>query len=66
MIWDANGERAMDVRGWGRLTGKGALGLSDDDAAKIQDDFGESVVRVLNASWPNIVVRDGPLGGRSL
>ncbi len=55
MIWDARGERTLDVRGWGRLTGKGcgALGLTEDEAAKAQDQFGESVVRVLNASWPN-------------
>lgn len=26
-------------RGWGHLTGKGALGLSADDAIKIQNDF---------------------------
>lgn len=53
MIWDASGEQALDVRGWGRLTGKGALGLSGAEALRIQDDFGESVVRILNASWPN-------------
>lgn len=55
MIWDANNERALDVRGWGRLTGGGehSLGLSYEAAAKIQDEFGQSVVQILNAQWPN-------------
>ena len=53
MIWDAQGERALDVRGWGMLTGKGALGLSPTLAEEITADFGESVVRILNAAWPN-------------
>ncbi len=66
MIWDARDERALDVRGWGRLTGKGveALALSDAEACKIQDDFGESVVRILNASWPNIAVRHAEDGAK--
>ena len=55
MIWDARNERVLDVRGWGYLTGQGskALGLSAGSAARIQDDFGSSVVALLNASWPN-------------
>ncbi len=53
MTWDANNARALDVRGWGRLTGQGMLGLSDSEAEKIIDDFGQSVVRILNAQWPN-------------
>lgn len=54
IITDANGERALDVRGWGYLTGRGAEGIDVVTAIRIQDDFGASVVRILNASWPNV------------
>ena len=52
-IWDANNQRVLDVRGWGYLTGKGsgALGLDEASAIKIQDDFGEGVVKALNTAW---------------
>jgi hypothetical protein len=56
VIMDADGERALDIRSWGRLTGRGGLNLAPEHAEKIQDDFGESVVRILNASWPNTEV----------
>ena len=36
MIW-AGEMRVADIRGWGHLTGKGALGLSDGDAIDIQN-----------------------------
>ena len=40
----------LDVRGWGYLTGRGgALGLDEDEAAKIQDAFGDKVAAALNA-----------------
>ena len=39
---------ALDVRGWGRLTGGGALALPADKAMKIQDDFGRWVAETLN------------------
>lgn len=61
MIWDANNERALDVRGWGYLTGKGGLNLAAPAAEEIIDDFGQSVVRILNAQWPN--GRDEPRAG---
>lgn len=38
----------MLIRGWGHLTGIGGLHLKDDDAAKIQDDFGKYIVETLN------------------
>ena len=38
----------MMIRGWGHLTGCGALNLPDDVAAKIQDDFGNFIVETLN------------------
>lgn len=37
----------MLIRGWGHLTGCGALNLPDHEAAKIQDDFGEWIVKKL-------------------
>lgn len=36
------------IRGWGRLTGTGGLRLSPEEAAKLQDDFGEYIVNKLN------------------
>ena len=38
----------MLIRGWGYLTGTGGLHLSESDAAKIQDDFGQYIVETLN------------------
>lgn len=37
----------MLTRGWGHLTGCGALNLPGHEAAKIQDDFGEWIVKKL-------------------
>ena len=65
-IWDANHERVLDVRGWGYLTGKGSLGLPDTEAEKIMEDLGQSVVRILNAQWPNIEVSHACLASPSL
>lgn len=39
-----NGDPFLVVRGWGHLTGRGALNLSENEAAKIQDDFAAWVV----------------------
>ena len=50
-IVDANGNLLCDVRGWGRLTGGGAMRLSDDEAAKIQDEYGEHIAKVLTEHW---------------
>lgn len=36
------------VRGWGYLTGTGALGLSQEEAKRIQDDFIEHILKTLN------------------
>lgn len=38
----------MLIRGWGHLIGTGGLHLKDEDAAKIQDDFGKFIVETLN------------------
>ena len=50
-IEDSNGERMLDVRGWGYLTGMGseALGIGYDDAVRIQDNIGQLTVKLLNA-----------------
>ena len=36
------------VRGWGYLTGSGAKHLSDENAAKIQDDFMDWVIKLFS------------------
>lgn len=48
-IWDNEDMHVLDTRGWGFLTGGGALGLPGDDAAIIQDSFQQHVVDALNA-----------------
>jgi len=53
-VHDAKGEMILDVRGYGYLTGKGSLGLPDALACKIQDELGEGLAKLINASWPNI------------
>lgn len=42
-----DGINVMLIRGWGHLTGGGALNLPYREAAKIQDDFGEWIVKKL-------------------
>lgn len=56
-IEDVEGNRMLDMRGWGYLTGKGsqALGLGEDEAAKIQDTIGAHVTGLLNADSVNPV-----------
>jgi hypothetical protein len=50
-IEDSKGQRMLDIRGWGYLTGKGseALGMDEDAAAKIQDAIGKRTADLLNA-----------------
>lgn len=43
----ANGKPILLLRGWGHLTGCGALNLPSKQAAKIQDDFANWVVNRL-------------------
>lgn len=49
-ILDAENTIVLEVRGWGRLTGKGrgGLGLSPDEAVDLYDRFGERVAKLLN------------------
>lgn len=44
---DIDGKPAFLVRGWGHLTGCGALNLPNEEAARIQDEFAEWVCRQL-------------------
>jgi len=43
-----SGKEVLLIRGWGRLTGGGGLNLPHEVAAKLQDDFGNWIVNVLN------------------
>lgn len=52
MIWDANNDRILDVRGWGHLTGQGAHGLAYDAAVLIQEEMGQFVAKVMTENWP--------------
>ena len=54
VIWDANDNRVLDVRGNGMLTGSGAKahGLTESAAAFVQDQLGCAVVNLLNDNWP--------------
>ncbi len=49
-ILDANGRKLLEVRGWGRLTGRGSegLGLSEEVASKAQEELARHVVEVVN------------------
>ena len=42
------GEYAFCIRGWGHLTGTGALHLSGNEAVSIQDGFAKWVLETLN------------------
>lgn len=47
-IMDANGNKVIDIRGWGYLTGKGTLGLASDEATDIQDNIGRRIAQMMN------------------
>lgn len=38
----------ITMRGWGNLTGSGAMRLSSDEAANIQDTFAEFIIKQLS------------------
>ena len=50
-IEDRNGERIVDIRGWGFLTGKGSLAMDENKAAKIQDDLGKHLTEMMNRDY---------------
>lgn len=41
-------EPVLSIRGWGYLTGPGGLHLSEEEAIRIQDEFGDYIVEQLN------------------
>ncbi len=43
----------LDIRGWGYLTGKGALGMDNDEADKVMDQFEDWVIHALNRAAEN-------------
>ena len=49
-IEDSNGQRLLEIRGWGYLTGRGhgGLGMDGDKAASIQDAIGQRVAELMN------------------
>lgn len=53
MIWDSGpgAGRIVDIRGWGHLTGTGAHNLNGVVAAKIQDQIGDSIAKLLTENW---------------
>lgn len=48
------GEPVLLIRGWGYLTGIGGLHLPQEEAIKIQDEFGDYIVEQLNKNHENI------------
>lgn len=48
LIVDNNNTTIILIRGWGNLTGSGAMNLSAEEAANIQDTFAEFIVSKLN------------------
>jgi hypothetical protein len=48
------GKPILLIRGWGYLTGIGGLHLPQEEAIKIQDDFGDYIVEQLNKNHENI------------
>lgn len=53
MIFDNEGNRVLDVRGWGHLHGLGACALPLPMAEEVQDEFGAQVAALLTSHWPN-------------
>lgn len=43
-----NGKPVLMIRGWGYLTGSGSLHLPQEEAIRIQDEFGDYIVEQLN------------------
>ncbi len=41
--------KVMIIRGWGMLHGNGCYNLPEEEAIKIQDEFGKYVIDVLNS-----------------
>ena len=48
LIVDKTGNEVILIRGWGNLTGIGAMNLSVEEASNIQDTFANFIVERLN------------------
>lgn len=48
LVVDSKGNDIIMIRGYGNLTSKGGLNLSDEEACNIQDTFGKFIVDRLN------------------
>lgn len=48
------GKHILLIRSWGYLTGIGGLHLSQEEAIKIQEEFGDYIVEQLNKNHENI------------
>ena len=48
------GEPVLLIRGWGYLTGPGGLHLPQEEAIRIQDEFGDYIIEQLNKNHENI------------
>jgi len=46
-IFDHNGNMIVDVRGWGFLTGKGAMAYDKEKAINIQDRIGRHIAHIM-------------------
>ena len=44
----------LRIRGWGYLTGIGGLHLPQEEAIKLQNEFGDYIVEQLNKKYENI------------
>ena len=48
-VFDNNGHKVFDMRGWGFLTGTGAgMGIDPDIAGEIQDSMGQKIAALMN------------------
>lgn len=47
-IIDKSGREIILIRGWGNLTGSGAMNLPEKEASNIQDTFADFIVERLN------------------
>lgn len=47
-IFDSRGHKVLDIRGWGVLTGGGALHLDEETASKAQKEVAKHVVETVN------------------
>jgi len=52
-VMDSENRIVLEVRGWGYLTGRCGLNLSDKVACGVQDRFGRHLAELLNQDHPD-------------